>query len=117
MITGNEASTMRYFYRGRFQQQFRFLRPPFLQDRELPFCKILSCGAVVEFGFCRNTGKENSVLGMLVGNASQIVRHSAFFDWRLFRPETGQLSLRRARTFWDYGGALLHVNQNAIVLN
>ncbi len=33
---------MRYFYHGRFQQQFRFLRHQFLQDGELPFCNILS---------------------------------------------------------------------------
>ena len=33
---------MRYFHHGRFQQQFRFLRHPFLQDGDLPFCNILS---------------------------------------------------------------------------
>jgi hypothetical protein len=33
---------MRYFYHGRFQQQFRFLRRQFLQDGGLPFTDILS---------------------------------------------------------------------------
>src|SRR5580704_16477841 len=41
-IARKEATTMRYFNPGRFQQQVRFLRRQFLQDGDLPFTNVLS---------------------------------------------------------------------------
>jgi len=55
-ITGKEATEMRYFSRGRFQQQVNFLRHRFLQDDELPLSNALSAKliskALTAFGFC-----------------------------------------------------------------
>lgn len=39
---------MRYFHRGRFRQQFQFLRQQFLQGGDLPFCNTLSEQTVAE---------------------------------------------------------------------
>src|SRR5713226_6775227 len=41
-ITGKEATRMRYFSQGWFQQQVSFLRRQFLQDGDLPFSNVLS---------------------------------------------------------------------------
>ena len=78
---------MRNCSQGGFQQQLSFLRRQFLQEGELPFSDVLSekivktglgfpiarlgvitslsCGAILNVGFCRYSGKGQSELNLL----------------------------------------------------